>query len=65
VKYNSPLEAAISGIVKSSDLTEDQKIRAIQVAVRECNESKIIKELQKINTYFALITDFRIEDTDG
>jgi len=55
-----PLETALEKIVSSDDLTADQKIRAIQAATRECNEKAIIEELQKINTYLAIITDHKI-----
>ena len=57
---NVPLEAAIKELVQDSDLTEDQLIRAIADATRECNEERIIDELKKINTYFAIMLDTSI-----
>ena len=55
-----PLECLIQDLMNRKDLTADQKIRAIQAATRECNEKAIIDELQKINTYLAIITDHKI-----
>ena len=53
---NVPIEAAIRDLVQDTDLEEDQLVRAIADAVRECHEREMISELKKLNTYFALIT---------
>lgn len=55
-----PIETTLRNLITSEDLTEDQKVRAIEAVTRECNERLIIQELKKINTYLALITDHRL-----
>lgn len=52
-----PVESAIRNLVDKTDLSADQKTRAIVDTVRECNELRIIEELVKLNTYMALITN--------
>ena len=51
---NVPVEAAIKNVVQNSDLTADQKVRAIADTVRDSNELEIIEQLKKINLYLAM-----------
>jgi len=53
---STPLECALEKVMQSSDLTADQKIRAIKDVFRECNELEIIKQLKTMNTYLAIMT---------
>ena len=55
-----PIDAALSDIVSSEDLTADQKIRAIQDSLSGSTQEQILLELKKMNVYFAMMLDHRL-----
>lgn len=57
-------DSAIRDLVTSEDLTADQKVRAIQMSIKDSVDQEILGQLKKINMYFAMITDQDIGDIE-